>query len=456
MTEKWFKSVGRHAPILVWSAGARTYKEGIQVGLLTWRVSPSIVICNGTPLTYEFESTGPHVWTNLENLLTTSEPSLLNTLEGLEREINVALTLQPASSLEECQSLYKTLKRQSGLMLMAFYLTERIYKHIQRVAPARIFETIKEHITQPYKKAMPARELSEINALRVRFSNGALSSADLSSVAEQLAAQYGFMHAEFIGVDQTAEEYQAEIQNIEGTPAIPHQSETTIDDLRLVWLMKVAGHLAFIFEEAKISFVRSMWCIRKTATALGLDDRAIVNLTVDEFLHWGDTGVLPEGDIVERSRYYVLTLNGAVITESFGKERVAEIIRKEGITEFDEIPEDIRELKGSVAYKGRLRGTVRITLTQQDAKRVQKGDILVASMTTTELLSAMKRAGAFVTDEGGVTSHAAIMAREFKKPCIVGTQVATRVLKDGDFVEVDAERGIVTILKRSLIRARRD
>ncbi len=50
-------------------------------------------------------------------------------------------------------------------------------------------------------------------------------------------------------------------------------------------------------------------------------------------------------------------------------------------------------------------------------------------------------------DEGGITCHAAIVSRELKKPCIIGTRIATKVLKDGDLVEVDANKGIVKILK---------
>jgi pyruvate,water dikinase len=67
-------------------------------------------------------------------------------------------------------------------------------------------------------------------------------------------------------------------------------------------------------------------------------------------------------------------------------------------------------------------------------------------MTVPDLVSAMKRAAAIVTDEGGVTCHAAIISRELKKPCIIGTKVATKVFKDGDLVEVDANKGIVRII----------
>jgi pyruvate,water dikinase len=58
----------------------------------------------------------------------------------------------------------------------------------------------------------------------------------------------------------------------------------------------------------------------------------------------------------------------------------------------------------------------------------------------------MKKAGAFITDGGGILSHAAIVARELKKPCIIGTKSATQILKDGDLIEVNANNGIVKIL----------
>ncbi len=70
-------------------------------------------------------------------------------------------------------------------------------------------------------------------------------------------------------------------------------------------------------------------------------------------------------------------------------------------------------------------------------------------MTRPDYLPAMKKASAFVTDEGGITCHAAIVAREMKKPCIVGTKIATKILKDGDEVEVDANAGMIRVLKRA-------
>ena len=104
-------------------------------------------------------------------------------------------------------------------------------------------------------------------------------------------------------------------------------------------------------------------------------------------------------------------------------------------------------VKGVVAFRGKATGVVKILYTPQDIGKVAVGDVLVTNMTIPAYLSAMHRAVAFVTNEGGITCHAAILARELKKPCITGTKIATKIFKDGDVVEVDAEKGIVTKIK---------
>ncbi len=101
------------------------------------------------------------------------------------------------------------------------------------------------------------------------------------------------------------------------------------------------------------------------------------------------------------------------------------------------------QIKGSVAFPGLVRGIVRVLHGPSEQGTFKRGEILVTSMTTPDLLPAMEKALAFVTDEGGITSHAAIVAREMKKPCVIGTRTGTKLLKTGDRVEVDATRGIV-------------
>lgn len=101
------------------------------------------------------------------------------------------------------------------------------------------------------------------------------------------------------------------------------------------------------------------------------------------------------------------------------------------------------QIKGRVGSVGRAEGQAVIVHTKHDLRRVFDGAIMVAVTTNPDYVPAMMKCRAIITDEGGLTCHAAIVARELKKPCIVGTKIATKVLKDGDLVEVDAEKGIV-------------
>ncbi len=108
---------------------------------------------------------------------------------------------------------------------------------------------------------------------------------------------------------------------------------------------------------------------------------------------------------------------------------------------------DVKELEGQSAYHGKARGAVRLIFATNDIDKMRPGDILVSPATNPNLLPAMERAAAIITDKGGITCHAAIVARELKTPCVIGTEIATKLLKDGQMVEVDADKGVVKILE---------
>lgn len=110
------------------------------------------------------------------------------------------------------------------------------------------------------------------------------------------------------------------------------------------------------------------------------------------------------------------------------------------------VEKDSSSIKGQVGYKGVVRGVVRRVMGHGDIDKIRAGEVLVSPMTMPDFLPAMRKAVAFVTDEGGITCHAAIAAREMKKPCVIGTRVATQLLQNGDTVEVDANTGQVRIL----------
>ncbi|MCD4705839.1 phosphoenolpyruvate synthase, partial [bacterium] len=106
------------------------------------------------------------------------------------------------------------------------------------------------------------------------------------------------------------------------------------------------------------------------------------------------------------------------------------------------------EIIGQPACLGIAKGIVRVVNTPKELKKMKKGDILVSIATNPDIVTAMKKASAIVTEQGGITSHAAIVSRELNTPCIIGTKIATQILKDGDLVEVDANKGVVKILEK--------
>lgn len=132
----------------------------------------------------------------------------------------------------------------------------------------------------------------------------------------------------------------------------------------------------------------------------------------------------------------------------------AEDVAKKELGNLYEIKEN-DEVKGMVANSGKCRGIARIlqsnNIQQNNELRMtfKKGDILITQMTQPNIVDIASRAGAIVTEEGGMLSHAAIISREFKIPCLVGTHIATTAFKDGDIVEVDAETGTVRKLSNT-------
>ena len=111
---------------------------------------------------------------------------------------------------------------------------------------------------------------------------------------------------------------------------------------------------------------------------------------------------------------------------------------------------DVTELKGQSASPGMATGRAIVVRTSAEAmERVETGDILIAPYTAPEYLPAMKRAVAIVTQTGGITSHAAIVSRELKIPCVIGIPDVTVIISSGDRIEVNASEGTVTILERA-------
>lgn len=138
--------------------------------------------------------------------------------------------------------------------------------------------------------------------------------------------------------------------------------------------------------------------------------------------------------IIENDRYEISDKSKIDKITSYIK------LPKEKITDF---------VRGTVAYPGNISGACKVLHNLEDMKKVEKGDIIVVSMTNPNYIPAMEKASAFVTDFGGILCHAAIVSREMKKPCIIGTKIATKTFRDNDLLEIDSDKGIVKIIKKS-------
>ncbi|HAT74237.1 MAG: Pyruvate phosphate dikinase, PEP/pyruvate-binding domain protein [Candidatus Moranbacteria bacterium GW2011_GWF2_36_839] len=147
--------------------------------------------------------------------------------------------------------------------------------------------------------------------------------------------------------------------------------------------------------------------------------------------------------ISNRKKYYTFSIKEGCLYEHEFKE--AKKIHRE----FTKISE-VDKLEGIVANKGRVVGKVIIAPMLNDQFQVdkiitkmEKGNILVAQTTSPEYMPLCKLASAIITDQGGMLSHAAIVSRELGIPCIVGTNIATKIFKNGDSIEVDAFKGVI-------------
>ena len=147
--------------------------------------------------------------------------------------------------------------------------------------------------------------------------------------------------------------------------------------------------------------------------------------------------------IADRKRITVLFYPKKLLNIYGGKEAL-NFISKGRMREIKIRERKGNTLSGQPASSGRAKGIAVLAFSGAEAnRRMKQGNILITAFTSVEYLPAMKKAAAIITDEGGLTCHAAITSREFNIPCIVGLKVATKVFSDGDIIEVDASKGLV-------------
>ncbi|PIZ52486.1 hypothetical protein COY27_00040 [Candidatus Woesearchaeota archaeon CG_4_10_14_0_2_um_filter_33_13] len=171
---------------------------------------------------------------------------------------------------------------------------------------------------------------------------------------------------------------------------------------------------------------------------------SLTNQEIIDFLNGKTTFDLTQIDLREKKQYLSIYIGDNIFPLFIYNQNLIQEIRTELTHE-----EAREQFKGISAFKGKVTGKVQIIIKKEEFVDFKKDCILVTQFTTPAYIPLMKMAKAIITNDGGITCHAAIISREFNIPCVVGTKIATQVLKDGDVIEVDADKGIIKIIKHS-------
>ena len=152
-----------------------------------------------------------------------------------------------------------------------------------------------------------------------------------------------------------------------------------------------------------------------------------------------------QAEMKRRMKNYAMEVKNGITTLITDPKKIKLLEKKYNIK-----TEEVDIIQGRVACLGGIiRGKAKICNDKSEIGKVNRGDILVAPFTTPDFVQAMEKAAAIVADQGGLSSHAAIVSRELGVPCVIATEKGTRVIKDNDYIEVNAKTGIIKILKRA-------
>lgn len=256
----------------------------------------------------------------------------------------------------------------------------------------------------------------------------------------------------FIGKPMTAERLFEQVTHFK-QPA--HESNLSKKPLskKLQFAAKVMHDCGYVKQGGAEYFImfseKCLPFLQRIADTIGLSYRELMVLSVHE-ISQALSKHLSLDEVKEKTNRRVGTSDWMVWNNEEGHMVLVENKNDVFLLKDKMIPKaekDAKEIKGSIGNPGVYRGPVRIIMNTYDFGKMQNGDVLVTTMTTPDFVVLMQKAGAVVTDIGGLLSHAAIVSREIGKPCVIGSRFATQLLKDGDIVEVDADKGVVKILK---------
>lgn len=190
----------------------------------------------------------------------------------------------------------------------------------------------------------------------------------------------------------------------------------------IIFLLDIALQEAALRSSCSLKYLKDLTPEECHKLLLGdsIDERKVLERTENSVLLGGEEGLI-------------------ILSGKEAEEYSAHYLRSQKVMQ--------TKFSGRSACTGIYKGRVRTILSSEDFSKMNDNDIIVALNTTPDYVPIIKRAGAIITEEGGITAHASLVSRELGVPCVVGVPHITEVLKDGDLVQVDADHGIIEIIK---------
>lgn len=234
--------------------------------------------------------------------------------------------------------------------------------------------------------------------------------------------------------EKIKDNYQAAIKKIK--PKIDFQH--IINQAREHSYLRNRRVEAFINADYGASYIYS-----EIARRANFNPNWIMEISIPEMFDALRGKPLPDNEEIQRRlKNYAMIVRNAQ-TKLVTDPKKIKKLEKEYFVDVDKV----QEIHGRMACLGGIiTGRAKVCLDKKEIGKVGRGDILVTQFTTPDFVPAMERAAAIVADQGGLSSHAAIVSRELGVPCVIATQNATRVIHDNDLLEIDAKKGIIKIL----------
>jgi len=352
--------------------------------------------------------------------------------EVCDQKIDLLLSHKDKENIERFVDASKQTLSTSFITILIDHVLEKYVDDLSKKTGVPVTDIHSQ--IKPYKKTHLIKYQEEIKDL---------NEGDI----EEFVKKYEWVGTHMLmGEPLTAEKVREEMKNDFDT--LPPKEIKLPEEVKHIVEIgsKLAYYRTFFVECFEIVAMKYRPIMEKLGEKYGLSWDDLMLFTSDEVIELEKTGRIPE-NFKKRAEGWGFIKQGGDNFLITGKGLDLEM--EESLEKIDY--SNITELRGIVANKSeeKIKGVVKIIKETKNIYDLKPGDILVASETTPDYVMGMKIAGAIITNLGGITTHAAIFSREFGIPCIIGTKIATEVLKDGDVVEVNTNLGIVKVLEKA-------